>query len=154
MRVAGCATLNSGVNMNNFRDKLLAGWGGNPPRIEYRSEPMPGTPHIRLLGDGISSLSLDDFIKSLETDCLKQKGKYFTYPLKSLKTEEDMFALEGWEIYKSEQCICEGMVILYYSAMYPYEVIKKYMGESLAMEYLNKKNKREAAINALSAALR
>lgn len=153
MMVGGCATSNSGADMNNFRDKLLAGWGGSPPRTEYRAEPMPGTPHIRLLGDGFSSLSLDDFIKTLETDYLKQKGKYFTYPLKSLKAEEDMFALEGWEVYKSEQGVCEGMVILYYSAVYPYEVIKKYMGESLAIEYLNKKNKREAAINALATAL-
>lgn len=151
--VDGCAISSSGVSMSNFRDKLLAAWEGNPPRTEYRVEPMPGTPHIRLLGDGCSTLSLDDFIKTLENDYLKEKGKYFTYPLKSSKTEEDMFVLEGWEVYMSEQSVCEGLVILYYSAMYPYEVIKKYMGETLAAEYLSRKKNRELAINAISTVL-
>ncbi|MBD2364480.1 hypothetical protein H6G36_25460 [Anabaena minutissima FACHB-250] len=114
---------------------------------------MPGTPHIRLLGDGFSSLSPDDFVKSLESDYLREKGKYFTYPLKSAKSEEDLFVLEGWEVYTSEQSVCEGLVILYYSAMYPYEVIKKYMGETLAAEFLNRKEKRKLAINAISTVL-
>lgn len=136
--------------MENFREKLLSAWGNNPPRTEYRVEPMPGSPHVRLLGDGFSSLPLEDFVKSIEDDFLKKKGKYFTYPFKSSKQEEDTFVLEGWEVYTSNESVCDGLVLLYYSAEYPYEVIKKYMGESLAAEYLLKNEKRKLAINAIS----
>ncbi|MCC5634949.1 hypothetical protein LC593_03600 [Nostoc sp. CHAB 5844] len=137
----------------DFKAKMMSAWNGNPPRVEYKAEPMPGTPHIRLLGEGSSTAALDAFLGQLEKDFKQQKGKYLTYPLKSDQAEEDVYVLEGWEVYTSGESLYEALVILYYSALYPYQVIKKYMSEHLAQEYLDEMKRREQAITALTQAL-
>lgn len=137
------------MNTKEFRSKMLAAWNGKPPKVEYRAEPMPGTPHLRLLGDGCSTVCLDKFLSCLESDYRQQKGKFYTFPLKSDKAEEDIYYLEGWEVFTSTTSALEAMVVLYYSAMYPYQVIKKYMGESMAQQYLDEITERERAIASL-----
>ncbi|HLO85992.1 MAG TPA: hypothetical protein VK203_13430 [Nostocaceae cyanobacterium] len=120
----------------DFKSKIAIAWNGDPPKVKYIAEPMPGTPYLRLLGNGISSTPIDKFLNYLEQDKAKQKGKYFTFPINSNQTEEDLYVLEGWEVYTSPESCYEAIVILYYSALYPYQVIKKYMGEVMAEEYL------------------
>lgn len=125
----------SGFDQFEFRAKMRKAWGNNTPRIQYRCEPMPGTPHLRLLGDGSSTASLEEFLKRIQLNKQKETGKCFTFPVRSDKSEEDTYILEGWEVYTGLDSCYEALVILYYSAMYPYQVIKKYMGEKLAEEY-------------------
>lgn len=98
---------------------------------------MPGTPYVRLLGCGIANMSLESFVKNLETDKRTGNGHGHTFPVKGKDCEEDTYVLEGWEIYTSPDSCYEALVILYYSALYPYQVIKKYMGEEMAQEYRN-----------------
>lgn len=120
----------------NFKTKMMSAWQGSPARIVYIAEPMPNTPYLRLLGNGIADMYLDGFVKDLERDMKRQSGHFYTFPLNSDKKEEDLYFLEGWEVYTSPDSCHEALVILYYSALYPYQVIKKYMGEEMAEEYL------------------
>jgi len=131
--------MRNSFEQSEFKAKMFAAWGAKPPRVQYRAEPMPGTPHLRLLGEGSSTASLDDFLLRIEANKRTQKGKFFTYPVNSDKLEEDTYILEGWEIYTSIDSCYDALVILYYSALYPYQVIKKYMGEEMAQEYYNEK---------------
>lgn len=125
----------------DFKTKMLMAWKSNPPKIKYKAEPMPNTPHLRLLGSGIADMSLDQFIKDLRKDMKNQSGHYYVFPVKSDKlSEDDMYFLEGWEVYTSPDSCYEALVMLYYSALYPYQVIKKYMGEDMAQEYLEKQS--------------
>lgn len=118
-----------------FRAKMRKAWRNKPPGICYRAEPMPDAPCLRLLGCGMANMSLESFIKGLERDKETGKGHGFTFPVRSDKSEEDTYILEGWEVYTGLDSCYEALVILYYSAMYPHQVIKKYMGEKLAEEY-------------------
>ncbi len=117
---------------------MMAAWKGKPPRVKFKAEPMPGTPYVRLLGCGITDMPLDKFIKNLERDIKTGKGHGYTFPLEGKDCEEDTYVLEGWEVYTSPDSCYEALVILYYSALYPYQVIKKYMGEEMAEEYRSK----------------
>lgn len=84
-------------------------------------------------------MSLDAFLRDLKRSIKNQTGHYYVFPVKSDQlSEDDMYFLEGWEVYTSPDSCYEALVILYYSALYPYQVIKKYMGEDMAKEYLEK----------------
>ncbi|HLP89185.1 MAG TPA: hypothetical protein VK184_11430 [Nostocaceae cyanobacterium] len=124
----------------DFKTKMLVGWNGKPPRIKFKAEPMPGTPYVRLLGCGIADMSLENFIKDLERDKKTGNGHGHTFPINGKGCEEDTYVLEGWEVYTSPDSCYEALVLLYYSALYPYHVIKKYMGEDMAAEYLEQQS--------------
>ena len=131
--------MKSRFDKSEFREKMWTAWGNDLPRVQYRAEPMPGTPHLCLLGNGCSTASLDEFLHQIEANKRTEKGKCFTFPVCSDKSEEDTYILEGWEVYTSPDSCYEALVILFYSALYPYQVIKKYMGDKLAEEYQFKK---------------
>jgi len=114
---------------------MIAAWKGKPPQIKFTAEPMPGTPYVRLLGCGVTDMSLENFVQKLATDKETGNGHGHTFPVKGRDCEEDTYILEGWEVYTSPDSCYEALIVLYYSALYPYQVIKKYMGEDMAEEY-------------------
>lgn len=129
----------------DFKTKMMAAWNGQPPRVKFITQPMPGTPYLHLSGSGCASTtSVDKFIQELEQDQKKQKGHYYAYVKGGCREEADTYVLEGWEVLTGENSIYEATVILYYSALNPYLTIKKWMGEDMAEKHLIKMT---AAIN-------
>ncbi len=85
----------------------------------------------------MARMSVESFIKDLQTDLEKQKGHYYAYVKNSEGDEADTYILQTWEVYKGDNSCYEALVILYYAALNPYLTYKKHMGEHWAQEYLD-----------------
>lgn len=127
--------LSFGVDMNKT---VLSSWGFKPPNVYAISAPLPDAPRLPLSGGAIANMSLDSFIKDLERDMEKQKGRYYAYVMEADRDEADTYILKTWEIYTSPDSCYEALVILYYAPLDPYLTIKKHMGEHWAQKYLDK----------------
>jgi hypothetical protein len=139
--------------MDKFKGKMIEAWNGNPPRIKFITQAMPGTPNLRLSGSGCTcdnGTKIENFIKDLERDLHSQSGRYYAYVMGGCQEEADTYFLEGWEVWTSDHSAYEYMVILYYSAMNPYLAIKKHMGEDMAERHLAKKAAQKAIADALA----
>ncbi|HLP89682.1 MAG TPA: hypothetical protein VK184_13955 [Nostocaceae cyanobacterium] len=116
--------------------KIFNAWKSKPPRIYIITQAMADSVEVPLSGGGMASVSADEYELKLKQDLERKTGKYYAYPMGSGECEEETFVLETWEKYTSPDSCYEAMFILYYSALYPYQVIKKHLGEDMAEEYL------------------
>ncbi|HBL14238.1 MAG TPA: hypothetical protein DD379_23190 [Cyanobacteria bacterium UBA11162] len=116
---------------------VFSSWGYKPPNIYAISMPLPDAPRLPLSGGAIANMSLDSFIKNLETDVKKQKGHYYAYVMEADRDEADTYTLQTWEVYTSPESCYEALVVLYYAPINPYLTYKKHMGEHWAQEYLD-----------------
>ncbi|MFH7024682.1 MAG: hypothetical protein ACHBN1_04590 [Heteroscytonema crispum UTEX LB 1556] len=114
---------------------------------------MPDAPHVWVAGGGMSNKPLEDYLKDLQKDFDAQAGKYFAYVMGGCKEEADTFTLQTWDVYTSPTSCYEALIILYYAPVNEYLCLKKHLGERWAQEYLDGIESRNAAINAISAAL-
>lgn len=128
-------------------------WSGDPPRLYIIAEPMPNAPFVRLSGQGMANMSLGEYLKDLQRDFDNQSGKFFAYVKGGCKEEADTFTLQTWDVYTSPTSCYEALIHLYYAPVNEYLCLKKHLGEKWAQKYLDEIEKREAAINAISAAL-
>lgn len=113
--------------------KLIEAWGNDPPRILYLAHPFPDTPDLPLSGSGTADMSVETFLADLQRDYDLQQGHYFAYVMNSDKEEADTYTLSEWEVVGSTKCH-EAVIILYYSAVVPYQTVLKYM-PALAEDY-------------------
>ncbi len=128
-------------------------WKGDPPRLYIIAEPLPDAPHVRLSGGGVADMSLDEYLNTLQKNFDNQSGKYFAYVKGGCREEADTFTLQTWDVYTSPTSCYEALIHLYYAPVNEYLCLKKHLGEKWAQKYLDEVEKREAAINAISAAL-
>jgi hypothetical protein len=137
--------------MESFQKKMMNAWKGSPPRINFITQAMPGTPDLTLSGSGCASTTkIETFVKDLERDIRFQSGRYYAYVMGGCKEEADTYFLEGWDILTGDNSVYEYTVILYYSAINPYLAIKKHMGEDMAQRHLAKKAAHKAIADALA----
>jgi len=127
---------------------LYSVWDARPPRVHAISYPIPGTPHLTLVGGSVTDMSVDKYVKDLEQEVRNQSGAYFAYVwgCHNSQDEADIYTLQTWQICRPDDGTYEAVVLLYYAAMNPYLTIKKHFGEAEAEEYLA----RNAAVNAIA----
>jgi hypothetical protein len=119
-----------------LKRSVYSAWDGNPPSIQMIAMPMPDAPYLPLTGGGTARMSLQSFLKELESDYNSQRGYFFEYVWESDRDEADTYALENWEVCTPESGIYEAIVILYYSPINTYLTLRKHFGEDAAVEYL------------------
>jgi hypothetical protein len=75
-------------------------------------------------------------LKHLERDFECQTGHYFEYVWESEKQDADTYALQSWEVFRSDNKTFEALVVLHYMPINPYLTLQKHFGQEAADEYL------------------